>query len=439
MKVAIIGFGTEGKSSYRYYTSKGYEVVIHDESTNINFPKKAKAILGTSYLDNLDVYDLILRSPGIKPEQIITKNPSVKGKISTQLNEFVKQIQKDQLIGVTGTKGKGTTSSLLASIIKASGRQAIVAGNIGLPLLDIINLINDQTYVVMELSSFQLIDFKGPSPHIAICLMVKPEHLNWHKNLDEYLSAKANLFNFQNEQDFTIYFDKNDLTKTIINTSPGNKIPYFAPPGAVIDDDKVTVENQPLFDINKIQLLGQHNWQNVCAAITAFWQIDHDLNAVKKAVSEFTGLEHRLQFIRQLNGVKYYDDSFGTTPDTAIVALKAFNIPKVIILGGSDKNSKFDELAFAIKNNAYCRPLIIGQTRHKIALALDRVGFKDYKLCDSQSMSEVVKQATDMAKILRPNESEAVVLLSPACASFDMFKDYKDRAKQFIKAVEGLV
>jgi UDP-N-acetylmuramoylalanine--D-glutamate ligase len=183
MKIAIVGYSVEGKSSYNFFASSGdNELTIHDQSTDIHLPYGAKAVLGEQYLNNLSDYDLVLRTPGLRPQAILDKNPGIENKITSQLNEFMKLCPSKNILAVTGTKGKGTTSTLIARSLEQSGKKVVLGGNIGVPMLDLLTDINPDTYVVLELSSFQLIDFKQKAPKVAVCLMIVPEHLNWRKS-----------------------------------------------------------------------------------------------------------------------------------------------------------------------------------------------------------------------------------------------------------------
>lgn len=423
MKVAILGYDTEGKVSYEYFLARGDEVTICDQNTEVAVPEEAASVLGNAYLDNLDRFDLLVRTAGMPPRVILDKNPDVGSKITTQINEFLKVSPTTNIIGVTGTKGKGTTSTLITKILEADGKDVSVGGNIGVPALSLLNKLTNESWVVLELSSFQLIDLRR-SPKIAACLMMVPEHLNWHADFDEYLTAKSQLFAHQTTEDTAIYFAENENSTRIASISAGHKIPYFTPPGAWVKDDVITIDDNYICRTDELKLLGEHNWQNVCAAVTTVWQITQNIEAIRSVLTSFSGMEHRLEFVRDLNGVKYYNDSFGTTPETAIVAIQAFEEPKIAILGGSDKGASYDELAQTVATSNVRKVLLIGDQASRIQDALENAGFTDFT-AGGNTMHEIVTNARSAA------ESGDVVLLSTACASFDMFKDYKDRGQQF--------
>lgn len=460
MKIAIVGFDTEGRASYDYFSQprrgdeEVHHITIRDQKQDIAVPEGVASLLGDGYLDDLDRFDMVIRTAGLHPRKILERNPGIEDKITTHVNEFLKASPTANIIGVTGTKGKGTTSTLITKMLAAlsnkgkpfGGKTVRLGGNIGLPPLTFIDELDADSWVVLELSSFQLIDFKQ-SPHIAVCLMVVPEHLDWHTNLEEYITAKEQLFARQHTGDVAIYYHDNGTSKRIAGAGQGQKVPYYHFPGAEVvskgssaDGGTINIEGIDICRTDELKLLGQHNWQNACAAVTAVWYAAKevcgpaetpDVAAIREVLTSFSGLEHRLEFVRQAAGVSYYDDSFGTTPETAIVAIQAFAGPKVLILGGSDKGASYDQLAAAVAAGNVRAAVLIGDQAPKIQAALERAGFSDF-MTGGDSMPEIVAKAAEAA---RPGDT---VLLSTGCASFDMFKDYKDRGDQFKQAVQAL-
>jgi len=431
VNVALLGYDTEGRSSFDYFAAQGHEITICDQNPELVVPAGAQSVLGESYLDNLNRFDLLVRTAGLPPRKILDSNPGVAHKLTTHSNEFLNVCPTKHVIGVTGTKGKGTTSTLIAKMLAAAGKTVRLGGNIGVPPLSFLPELDENSWVVLELSSFQLIDAQR-SPHIAVCLMVVPEHLDWHASVEEYYAAKANLFAQQTSDDWAIYFADNETSKQIASAGDGHKVPYFTPPGAYIKNGAVTIDDQVICATGELKLLGEHNWQNACAAVTAVWQAGiRDVDALRSVLTTFSGLEHRLEFVAEVDGVKYYDDSFGTTPETAMVALQAFQQPKVLILGGSDKGAAYDELARSVTANKVRRVLLIGDQGPKIQTALDAIGFSAYQ-SGGETMTDIVAAARSNAQ---PGD---IVLLSTGCASFGLFKNYKDRGDQFKAAVRAL-
>lgn len=431
MNIAIVGYATEGQVSAEYFARHGHSVTVCDQNDALDVPTTYEKQLGENYLDNLDRFDVIVRTAGMHPRVILDKNPSVEAKITTAVNEFLAHCPTGNTIGITGTKGKGTTSTLTTKMLEAAGHKVWLGGNIGRSPLEFIDEIQPDGWVVLELSSFQLIDIQY-SPHIAVCLMIAPEHLNWHADMAEYVNAKSQLFMQQSSNDIAVYYAENDTSKSVAAHGAGKKLPYYQEPGAWVNGNMITVGGESICATDAVKLLGAHNLQNVCAAVTAVWQTGvHDTDAIRAVVTSFSGLEHRLEFVRDVNGVRYYDDSFGTTPETAIVAIEAFDEPKVVILGGSDKGASYEELARAVATGNVKHALLIGDQAESIRDALEHAGFHAHS-----------DGGTDMKQIVdnthRVAESGDIVLLSTGCASFGLFKDYKDRGNQFKAAVQDL-
>ncbi len=430
MKIAIVGFDREGRATYDFFTGKGHDITICDQNDQLELPTGVNSQLGDGYLDNLDGFEVIVRTPGLHPAKILEKNPDVGGKITSGTNLFFENCPTKNVIGVTGTKGKGTTSTLIFKMLEADGKDAHLLGNIGTPMLSALNNLTSESWVVLELSNFQLIDLRY-SPHIATVLMVEPEHLDWHEDFEEYIAAKQQLFIHQISNDIAIYYAKNDNSLSIADASEGRLIPYYAAPGAEVFDNSIVIDDQVICNVSELKLLGKHNWQNACAAVTTVWQVTKNIETIRSVLGSFTGLEHRLEFVREVNGVKYYDDSFGTTPQTAQVAIEAFTEPKVVILGGSDKGAPFDKLAKTVTNNNVKAVVIIGQMGPVIGAELNKLGYTSV-YDGGANMSSIIETTQKLA------EPGDVILLSTGCASFGMFKNYKDRGDQFIAAVKAL-
>ncbi len=441
MRAAIVGFATEGKTSAQYWAAKGYEITVCDQDESVSVPEAYSKQLGEGYLDNLGGFDVIVRSAGIHPRHILQKNPGCESKITTNVAEFFRACPTRHIIGVTGTKGKGTTTTLIHKMLEAAGKRSHIGGNIGIAALDLLPKMQPEDYVVIELSSFQLEDFSGPSPRIAVCVMVVPEHLNWHATMEEYTAAKGNLFRHQTPEDLAIYNVQSDNSRLVASLSPGRKVGYDVPPagtepshtpGAYIKGNDIFYGGKLVCNTSQVALLGRHNLENVCAAITAVWnEIHGDIEAIKEVLQSFKGLEHRLEFVREVNGVRYYDDSFATTPETSIAALLAFPQPKVMILGGSDKGISLAPLVDAIVSSNIRHAIVIGDMAPVIIDLFNKRNFTSYST-GATTMPAIITAAREHAV---PGD---VVLLSTGCASFGLFKDYKDRGDQFKQAVLSL-
>jgi UDP-N-acetylmuramoylalanine--D-glutamate ligase len=434
MKIAILGYGAQGRSAHDYWRD-GNEITVCDQNEYIELPDDVAAQLGPDHLKHLDGFDVIVRSPFVHPRDIVAANSdAILEKVTTVTNEFLRVCPTTNVIGVTGTKGKGTTSTLIAHMLASAGKTVHLGGNIGIPPLDLLKQnIQKDDWVVLELANFQLIDLQT-SPHIAVCVLVAPEHLDWHASLEEYYEAKRQLFLHQQTSDIAIYYANNELSRQIASSSPGIKIPYMAAPGAVVSDNAVVIADQIICRVDELKLLGRHNWQNVCAAVTAIWQITQDVEALHRVLINFSGLSFRIELRREVNGVRYYNDSFASAPPATLAAVEAVPGPKVLIIGGFERGLDLTELTEGLTQHQseIRKILLIGQSANRTAEALRGRGFDNFQFCQATDMPTIVREATNAAR-----EGDAVIL-SPAFASFDMFKNFEDRGLQFNEAVEKL-
>lgn len=458
MKVCILGLGVEGQSSALYWAKKGAQVTVRDYKEKID-PAVERllkeynitVVQGSQYLKHLDQFDMIVRTPGIKrniPELI---EAAQKGVVLTSQTQLFMEQCPCFVIGVTGTKGKGTTSSLIYAMLKAQNYDAYLGGNIGKPPLEFLNKLTPSSWVVLELSSYQLEDLTI-SPHIAVVLMITQEHLapdkkdlphqNYHESPAAYLDAKRSILRFQSKQDFAVVnrdypasYESRHLTKGRVYHVSSTDQQLF--PGCYIRNDKVVMQDkgdlQEIIDISQIQLPGRHNLENVCASVMAAHLAGVSKQAIASVLTSFKGLEHRLQLINEVRGVKYYDDSFSTTPDTAIAAIQAFKQSEVLILGGAIKGLDFSELGKTISRANNIKAIIgIGLEWPRIKSCIKDPKSKIAFIEGARDMKTIINEASKIAK------AGDVVLLSPACSSFDMFKNYKDRGEQFKKEVDQL-
>ena len=458
-KIAVVGEGVEGLSSAKHLKKHGAKVTILDEKQ------------GKGYLEGLDKYDLVVRSPGVKLE-LLEKYVS-RDKIISQTKLFF-DLCPCPIIGVTGTKGKGTTASLIYEMLKEQGSDVYLGGNIGRPPLDFLENLKKESIVVLELSSFQLQDLTK-SPHIAAILMVTSEHLDYHKDINEYVDAKQNILRFQTKDDFAIVnkdypaSNESDIHteakvfkaskereveegcfvkdgKIVIKTyfrGPASTFPPASAHSSLSSSNELRAVGSPsnqvtphvseIINTKDILLPGKHNFENVCAAVMAAWLAGVSKENIVKVLKTFKGLEHRLELVTEINGVKYYDDSFSTTPETAIAAIQAFKEPEILILGGSSKGSDFRQLGQVISDSDNVKAIIgIGIEWGRIKKEL-RFKNKDLRIIGGlKNIHSIVQKTSQIAK------SGDVVLLSPACASFGMFKNYKDRGEQFKREVKKL-
>lgn len=446
-KVAILGLGIEGRDLVSFLLSKNAKVTVLDkkkkEELDLEGINKAKVnfICGENYLQNLNDFEIIFRSPGVYrflPEIVDAEKKGVE--ISSALILFL-ELCPAKVIGVTGTKGKGTTSSLIYQMLVNSSCDAYLAGNIGTPYLELLPKLKKYSIVVLEMSSFQLIDV-NKSPNISVVLNITSDHMDWHKSIKEYIQAKENIVRYQKKSDFAVInFDyevpksfQNKTKAQVYNFSTRNELAN----GAFVKNDQIIFDNKDhKFNFGKkfgLLLRGDHNLENICAAICVGEILKINDEVIRDTIFSFKGLEHRLELVDRVGGVTFYNDSFATGPQPTIAAIKAFVEPITVILGGSEKFLDYNGLGKAISKSKNVKNVVlIGDVAEKIETALLDNKYKgNFIRLNKSKMKEIVKES------FRNTVKGGVVLLSPAAASFDMFKNYKDRGIQFREAVYAL-
>ncbi|MDP3956424.1 MAG: UDP-N-acetylmuramoyl-L-alanine--D-glutamate ligase [bacterium] len=480
-KIAALGFAVEGESAVDFLLRQKADITVFDEKKEEDFEaeklQKYKTV-GVKFVfgpfGDLTSFDVIVRSPGVNPNIKSLEEARQKGiPVVTGIDIFL-NISPAYVIGVTGTKGKGTTSTLIYEMLKKEKSEIYLGGNIGTPPLSFLDILTPQSTVVLELSSFQLFDVTK-SPNIAVVLMVTSEHMDFHASEEEYAAAKGNILKFQKpgdgsapRQSTSAVSGSTELTVeasvpngsgqagsphsyAVINVDYENSrrmreaacVPVFevsrkqtVSMGAYIKDGALIFVSQDgkkekIINTGDVFIPGKHNLENIGAAVTVAKILGISNESITEVLKTFKGLKYRLQFVRDVNGVRYYNDSCGTRPESTIAAIRAFRNQKIIILGGSSKGSDFSELAKIISEEKTIKTIIgIGVEWPRIKEALRGAGV---------TQPEIIENCTSMGVIVETAASEAragdVVILSPACASFDMFKDYKDRGNQFEEAV----
>lgn len=444
-KIAVVGFGKEGLSAANYFAQGNLITLFDDRAKREIDPtlfrrvraKNVDFCLGGSKSKE-SKFDLVIRSPGVRPDHLLVKKLIKNGATLISSIKIFFDRCPAKIIGVTGTKGKGTTATLIYEMLKSKYPSVFLAGNIGIPVLDVLPKLTRKSLVVLELSSFQLFDLTK-SPQIAVILMITSEHLDWHKDTKEYQKAKESIVKFQTEDDFAVINQDFEVARSFA-TKTKAKVFFTSTTGQAngvyLVGDKVISQidkREEIARTDDILIPGIHNLQNVVAAVAVAKILKVKSGAILKILATFRGLPYRLQLIRELAGVKFYNDSFSTTPETTIAAIDAFPGPKTLILGGSSKNSDFASLGRKITTDKSVKGLVlIGQERGRIKTAIDAAGTFGGKIKKAQNMREIVMIARNLAK------SGDVIILSPACASFDMFKNYQDRGEQFTKEVRRL-
>jgi len=447
-KVGVLGLGDENVALVKFLVARGAKVVICDQKEKGELGEYYQKIenlpvqfrLGPHYLDHLGDFQMVFRTPGIPylhPK--IQQARSAGVEISSQTKLFFQNCPSP-ITGITGTKGKGTTASLIDEILTRKSEirgsksenkygKVYLGGNIGNPPIEFLNKLSKDDIVVLELSSFQLQDLEK-SPHLAVVLDIKVDHLDYHQDEKEYIEAKRNILKHQKKDDFAI-INADYLTSIEFASSTMGKVWWFSRRksvdlGTFVQADELVLRTEdneyPIIKTAHIQLRGLHNLENIAAAITAAYLCGAEIESIKKAVKEFKGLEHRLEGVREIGGVKFYNDSFSTTPETTMAAIKSFNEPIILLIGGSEKNADYQQLAKTIAHKNIKLIIPIGETAKRIIPGIGEI----------KSMAKAVKIAFDEAK------SGDIVLLSPASASFDRFHNYKERGNIFKQEVNKL-
>lgn len=448
-KVAIIGIGVSNLPLLEYFYDLNARVTIFDskESNQISVEAMQKIekygfefIGGKDSLSRLKGFDIIFRSPSCMPDRPELVEAVENGAVLTSEIEMVLKLAPCKVIGVTGTEGKTTTTTLINEIVKKSGRKTYLGGNMGKPIFTKIRNVKPENIIILELSSFQLSDM-DISPDISVVTNIYPDHLNVHKSYEEYREAKKNIFKHQSENGIVVLNYDNEFTREFAKEANG-KVIFFSSKeklddGFIYDKADGTIKyckdgvRRHIMKKEDIKLRGIHNYENICAALAATSSIV-DVDTQVKAIEEFTGVEHRLEFVRELNNVKWYNDSIGTSPASTIAGLNSFDEDIILLAGGSDKGLDYKEVGEAIARKV--RALILtGPTSEKIENATKQaLNGKSIEIYYTSNMQESVNLAKEIAK------AGDVVLLSPASASFDLYKNFEDRGHQFKDCVNNL-
>lgn len=430
-RIALLGLGVENLAMLRFLLTKKVECefVICDARSRQELGERFDEFdeimrvswkLGQEFNKNLGEFDILFRSPGwpiLCPGiQEALQQETI---LYSPMNLFFDLCPTKKIIGITGTKGKGTTSSLIYEIIKKSEQTVFLGGNIGVAPFDFLASIKKTDFVVLELSSFQLEDLQN-SPKISVITNFSPEHLfpadpknpNYHQSLDLYWQAKKNIFSHNQKGNSLVVNVK--LKEKFIDENIESKMIYF---------NKSSLESK---------LVGEHNKENIAAAVAVAKILKIDKSIINSAVSEFKGLPFRIEFIKKKRGVLYYNDTFATTPEAAVTALNSFSAPIVLLAGGADKGADFLEFAKKIKECVKFLILFQGKGSERIMTELKKVDYDLDKVLLVDNMAEAVKEAKEKSL------SGDIVLLSTGCASFGVFKNYKERGRLFNEEVDNL-
>lgn len=416
-RVCILGFGREGKAMLEALArgAPGAEITIADANPHVIGCAQCKAQLGADYLKDLNRFDTIIKSPGI-PHQ--PEFDAVKQKMTSATQIFLDSIADSGavVIGVTGSKGKSTTSTLIYEIVKAGGKDVSLIGNIGEPAISHLGEAKSGRFFVMEMSSYQLMDLTV-SPHIAVVTSFFPEHLDYHGSLQNYMDAKKNIARHQKKDDVIFYCATSDGAREIAMESPGMRIPFSS--------DECPVP------IGETHLLGEHNRSNITAAwkVGVHFKIPNDV--MLKVIRSFKGLPHRLQSLGVHQGIEWIDDAISTTPESTIAALDALgDRVATLILGGQDRGNDFSELAARIKKSSVKTVILFPGSGPRVREA---IGNAQAGVCFHEA--DTMERAVDLAK--KHTMAGAICLLSTASASYNMFKNFEEKGDAFRQCILG--
>lgn len=428
-KVGFVGLGISNTPVAELFKDKGYSVSLRDKKEQpeiLGF----ECFFGENYLDNI-FEDILFLAPAVRPDIPGLVDAKEKGVILTsEINEFLR-LRKGKVIAVTGSDGKTTTTTIIHEILKNSGVKTLLGGNIGSNLL--VNLENEDenTVTICELSSFQLMKTSYP-PDAAVITNLSPNHLDWHKNMEEYINAKKHIFKFM-KKGFCVINADDPTSMSFFNEIPVKTVfvsgKQELKEGVYFDKEAIYYNNAKILNINDINIPGLHNVYNYSQAIAAAYGYTTKY-IIEKVASTFKGVKHRIQLVGEADGVKFYDSSIDSSPTRTAAALNSFNRKVIVIAGGYDKKIPLEPLGELFKNKAK-HVILMGHTGEKIKEILEKTGFTG-EIKTVSSMDEAVTTAGQLAK------AGDIVVLSPAAASFDMFKNFEERGERFAKCVADL-
>ncbi|UFH64715.1 UDP-N-acetylmuramoyl-L-alanine--D-glutamate ligase [Clostridium cadaveris] len=443
-KVAVVGIGISNLPLINFLVKLGADVTAFDRkderdlgATSDNLKSiGVKLCLGQRYLDGLTGFEVIFKTPGMRIDSpALVKAKEEGAKITSEMEEFLKYCPA-KVYGVTGSDGKTTTTTIISKLLTAEGYKTWVGGNIGAPLFANIEDIKPENKVVLELSSFQLMTM-DVSPEVAIITNLSPNHLDMHKNMNEYIESKKNIFKYQDKNSLLILNRENDITYSFIKEAKGN-VELFSntrvlEDGAFLKNDMLFIKGTEVCSKNDIRIKGDHNVQNYLAAFLAV-KDDVSKETMKNVAMNFNGVEHRNEFIREVEGVKYYNDSIGSSPTRTLATISVFEEPVILLAGGYDKKIPFETLA----QNGYSHIktlILMGHTKEKIKKVFDDLRNEkgiNIPIYIVENLEEALLKAKEISK------SGDSVVLSPACASFDAFPNFEVRGNRFKELVNKL-
>ena len=442
--VAVVGIGVSNVPLIRFLVSLGAKVSAFDRKSKEALGEVGnefetlgvKLILGEGYLDKLTGFEVIFKTPSMRIDcDALVKAKEEGAYITSEMEEFIRYC-KGTIFAVTGSDGKTTSTTLIYNMLKEEGYKTYVGGNIGTPLFAKIEEINEEDKVVLELSSFQLMTIKLPMD-VVVVTNITPNHLDMHKGMEEYIEAKKNIFKYQDNSGLLILNMDNDITASFVGEEKGrlNKFStkQIIDNGAYYKDGSLYVNNKKVCDKDEIVIKGMHNVENYLGAFCAVYDYV-SIDTMRKVATTFKGVEHRCELVREINGVKYYNDSIASSPTRTLAGLKAFDHPVILIAGGYDKNIPFEPLAEEGYEKVKAL-ILLGKTKEKINKVFQDV-IKEKNISLTIYMVNTMEEAVLKAKEI--SKAGDIVTLSPACASFDMYPNFEVRGRAYKDIVKKL-
>lgn len=442
--VAVVGIGVSNIPLIKFLVKLGAKVTAFDMKTSEDLGEVAKEFeemgvkleLGKGYLDRLTGFEVVFKTPSMRIDsEALVRCKNEGAYITSEMEEFVKYC-KAKVYAVTGSDGKTTTTTIISKLLEEQGFKTWTGGNIGTPLFSNIEEIKKEDKVVLELSSFQLMTM-DTEVDVAIVTNITPNHLDMHKDMQEYIDAKKNILKYQKENDLLVINDENEITKNLDKEAKGKVVRFSSKKieceDAYYKDGKLYVYGKEVCEKSNIIIKGMHNVENYLAAFLAVYN-EVSIKTMKKVAETFGGVQHRCEFIREVEGVRYYNDSIASTPTRTLAGLKAFDHPVILLAGGYDKHIPFEPLAY--EGYEKIKALVLfGATKEKIEEAFNKLKEEkgiEVPIYIGKDLGEVVSIAK---KIAREGD---IITLSPACASFDMFKNFEVRGDKFKEIVKTL-
>lgn len=438
-EILILGYGREGKSTFDFirkrYKNKKLYILDYQKIHNTNI-ENVEIFVDNEYEKYLNKYDLIIKSPGVSIKRELYEQ--YKDKITSQTSLFLKYAH-NPIIGITGTKGKSTTSSLVYHVLKNNGLNCMLVGNIGIPIFSEIDDIKDDTILVFEMSSHQL-QYIDKSPRISVLLNIYEEHLDYYESFEEYIYAKENIYRFQEKDDLLIYngscnnIDVNKILKcnqrkipVYLNKENINELNYIN----IKDNELVLCFNREKTILKYVEiatnLKGSHNLYNISVVIAVCWELGIEIKDILKSIATFKGLEHRIEFVGKYNDINFYNDSIATIPEATMCAIKSFDKVDTIIIGGKDRGVNYSELVVFLDKTPIGKVLFIGESGKKIY----EMTAKDN---NKYIYAENLETAVELSKKYTPKNG--ICILSPASASFGDFKNFEERGNKFKELIK---